>query len=279
MRRAPHCITGTHDRRVHQSRASSADVLLPMHRTASWTGFDLSKGGSGPPFGARDRATNRVRRPLVHWMQRLVALLRVLHDAADRGPVALSVSPSLADARLRAVPETPTHPSIERVREAAAQQGVTIEVTVFDESTHTAQEAAAALGAELGQIVKSLVFAVPGENGPEPLLCLVSGPNRVDIARLAEVTGVADIRRATAREARNMTGYSIGGIPPIGHPGPVRAIMDPDLRRYPVVWAAAGLPTAVFPLPPATLQVLANATIASIAEPPADGPESGAGPA
>jgi prolyl-tRNA editing enzyme YbaK/EbsC (Cys-tRNA(Pro) deacylase) len=175
------------------------------------------------------------------------------------------------------VPETPTHPSIERVREAAAQKGVTIDVTVFDESTHTAQEAAAALGAELGQIVKSLVFAVPGESGLEPLLCLVSGPNRVDVARLAEVTGVADIRRATAREARDMTGYSIGGIPPIGHPGPVRAIMDPDLRRYPVVWAAAGLPTAVFPLPPATLQVLANATIASIAEAPTDGPESGAG--
>ena len=62
-----------------------------------------------------------------------------------------------------------------------------------------------------------------------------------------------------------MTGYSIGGIPPIGHPGPVRAIMDPDLGRYPVVWAAAGLPTAVFPLPPATLQALANATMASIA--------------
>ena len=200
-------------------------------------------------------------------------------DATGRGPRSTAgsghgIAATSADARLRAVPETPTHPSIERVREAAARKGVTIEVTVFDESTHTAQEAAAALGAELGQIVKSLVFAVPGDSGPEPLLCLVSGPNRVDIARLAEVTGVADIRRATAREARDMTGYSIGGIPPIGHPGPVRAIMDPDLGRYPVVWAAAGLPTAVFPLPPATLQALANATMASIAEAPARSPRS-----
>ncbi len=166
------------------------------------------------------------------------------------------------------MPETPAHPSVQRVLEAAAREGVTLEVTVFDESTHTAPEAAAALGAELGQIVKSLVFAVPGDNGPEPLLCLVSGPNRVDVARLAVVTGEADIRRATAREAREMTGYSIGGIPPIGHPGPIRVIMDPDLGRYAVVWAAAGLPTAVFPLPPETLRVLSNATVAPIAEEP-----------
>jgi prolyl-tRNA editing enzyme YbaK/EbsC (Cys-tRNA(Pro) deacylase) len=168
------------------------------------------------------------------------------------------------------VPQTPTHPSIQRVLDAAAREGVTLEVTVFDESTHTAQEAAAALGAELGQIVKSLVFAIPGETGPEPLLCLVSGPNRVDVARLAAVTGQSDVRRATAREARDMTGYSIGGIPPIGHPGPVRVIMDPDLDRYDVVWAAAGLPTAVFPLPPATLRELASATVAPITEEPAD---------
>ena len=170
------------------------------------------------------------------------------------------------DARLRLVPDTPAHPAIQRVLAAAARKGVTLEVTVFDASTHTAAEAAAAVGADLGQIVKSLVFVVPTESGPEPLLCLVSGPNRVDIARLAAVTGEADIRRATAREAHDLTGFSIGGIPPIGHLRPVRVIMDPDLGRYPVVWAAAGLPTAVFPVPPGTLRVLANATVAPIAE-------------
>jgi len=173
------------------------------------------------------------------------------------------------------VPEAPFHPSVQRVLEAAARQGVTLEVTVFDESTHTAPEAAAALGAELGQIVKSLVFAVPGANGPDPLLCLVSGTNRVDVARLAAVTGEADIRRATAKEARDMTGYSIGGIPPIGHPRPVRVIMDPDLGRYPVVWAAAGLPTAVFPVPPDTLRALTDATVAAITEEPAAAREPG----
>ena len=170
------------------------------------------------------------------------------------------------------MPDEPAHPSIQRVLDAASRKGVTIEVTRFEESTHTAAEAAAAVGAELGQIVKSLVFVVPSDDGPEPLLCLVSGPNRVDLARLAAVAGESDVRRATAREARELTGFSIGGIAPIGHSRPVRVIMDPDLGRYPIVWAAAGLPTAVFPVPPGTLRVLANAIVAPITEerPPAD---------
>jgi prolyl-tRNA editing enzyme YbaK/EbsC (Cys-tRNA(Pro) deacylase) len=164
------------------------------------------------------------------------------------------------------VPDEPAHPSIQRVLDAALRKGVTLEVSRFDESTHTAVDAANALGAELGQIVKSLVFVVPSGDGPEPLLCLVAGHNRVDVARLAAVAGEADVRRASAREAHELTGFSIGGIPPIGHSRPVRVIMDPDLGRYPVVWAAAGLPTAVFPVPPATLRALANATVAPIAE-------------
>jgi prolyl-tRNA editing enzyme YbaK/EbsC (Cys-tRNA(Pro) deacylase) len=144
---------------------------------------------------------------------------------------------------------------------------VELDIRVFDASTHTAADASAALEAELGQIVKSLVFVAPAENGSlEPVLCLVSGPNRVDVARLAAVTGERDIRRATAREAQELTGFSIGGIPPFGHLRPVRTIMDPDLGRYQTVWAAAGLPTAVFPVPPATLRILANATVAPITE-------------
>ena len=164
------------------------------------------------------------------------------------------------------MPDEPAHPAIQRVLDAAARKGVTIEVTRFAESTHTAAEAATAVGVELGQIVKSLVFVVPSGDGPEPLLCLVSGPNRVDVARLAAVAGESDVRRATAREARELTGFSIGGIPPIGHSRPLRVIMDPDLGRYPIVWAAAGLPTAVFPVPPGTLRILANAMVAPIVE-------------
>jgi len=165
------------------------------------------------------------------------------------------------------VPEIVPHAAIQRVLDAAAKKGVTLQVTVFEESTHTAEDAAAAVGAELGQIVKSLVFVAPADDGAlEPILCLVSGANRVDLARLAAVTGEPEIRRATAREANELTGFVIGGIPPVGHPRAVRVIMDPDLGRYPVVWAAAGTPTAVFPVPPATLRSLANATVAPIAE-------------
>jgi prolyl-tRNA editing enzyme YbaK/EbsC (Cys-tRNA(Pro) deacylase) len=164
------------------------------------------------------------------------------------------------------VPDDVLHPAIQRVVDAAARKGVTLDVTRFDESTHTAAEAAAAVGAELGQIVKSLVFVTPNGANIEPILCLVAGHNRVDLARLAAVTAAPDVRRATAREAHDLTGFSIGGIPPIGHERPIRVIMDPDLGRYPVVWAAAGLPTAVFPVPPGTLRILSNAMVAPIAE-------------
>jgi prolyl-tRNA editing enzyme YbaK/EbsC (Cys-tRNA(Pro) deacylase) len=165
------------------------------------------------------------------------------------------------------VPEPLDHPAIRRVREAAERKGVTLDVRVFDESTHTAADAAAAIGVELGQIVKSLVFIAPGDDA-EPIVCLVSGPNRVDLARLAAIVGAPDVRRASAREANELTGFVIGGIPPFGHPRPVRVVMDPDLGRFPVVWAAAGTPTAVFGVAPAVLRTLANAHVAPIAVPP-----------
>lgn len=164
------------------------------------------------------------------------------------------------------MPDPTDHPAVRRVLAAAERKGVTLEVVGFDESTHTAAEAAAAVGAELGQIVKSLVFVAPHDGGLEPIVCLVSGHNRVDVARLAAVTGEPEIRRSTAREAHDLTGFVIGGIPPIGFEAQVRVVMDPDLGRYPSVWAAAGLPTAVFEVPPGTLRTLANATVAPITE-------------
>lgn len=158
------------------------------------------------------------------------------------------------------------HPAVRRVVAAAERKGIDLDVVTFDESTHTAEEAAAAVGGELGQIVKSLVFVAPTDQGPDPIICLVSGQNRVDVARLAAVTGEPEIRRATAREANELVGFVIGGIPPIGFERTVRVVMDPDLGRYETVWAAAGLPTAVFEVPPATLRTLANATVAPITE-------------
>jgi prolyl-tRNA editing enzyme YbaK/EbsC (Cys-tRNA(Pro) deacylase) len=171
------------------------------------------------------------------------------------------------DARLGDVPPSPDHPAVRRVLEAARRKGVELDVVGFGESTHTAEEAARAVGAELGQIVKSLVFVLPEPDAqPEPVVCLVSGPNRVDLGRLAAVLGRSDVRRASAREANDLTGFVIGGIPPFGHSRRVRVIMDPDLGRYPTVWAAAGLPNAVFPVAPATLRMLADAHVAPIAE-------------
>ncbi len=165
------------------------------------------------------------------------------------------------------MPATTDHAAVRRVLEAAERKGVTLEVTVFSESTHTAAEAARAVGVELGQIVKSLVFVSTSDDAEhEPILCLVSGPNRVDLARLGAVIGHSTVRRASATEVHALTGFVIGGIPPFGHARRLRVIMDPDLGRYSIVWAAAGLSTAVFPVAPATLRMLADAVVAPMTE-------------
>jgi prolyl-tRNA editing enzyme YbaK/EbsC (Cys-tRNA(Pro) deacylase) len=172
------------------------------------------------------------------------------------------------------VPSPSDHPAIRRVRDAAERKGVRLDVRAFDDSTHTAADAASAIGCELGQIVKSLVFVAPRHDGAdlEPFVCLVAGTNRVDLARLAAVAGEPEIRRATAREANDATGFVIGGIPPFGYDRAIRVIMDPDLGRYPTVWAAAGIPTAVFGVSPAVLRTLANAEVAPIVPDSPDAP-------
>ena len=167
----------------------------------------------------------------------------------------------------------PDHPSpVQRVLDAAERKGVALEVVNFDDSTHTAQDAARAVGAELGQIVKSIVFVIDREEGPEPCLVLVSGVNRVDVSLLSAVLTEPRMRRATAIEAHELTGFSIGGIPPFGHVRAIRTIMDPDLGRYETIWAAAGTANSVFPMTPATLRVLANATVTQIAVRPDEPP-------
>ncbi|HVM30338.1 MAG TPA: YbaK/EbsC family protein [Candidatus Limnocylindrales bacterium] len=171
------------------------------------------------------------------------------------------------------MPNLPT--SVQRVIDVARRKGVELNIVTFDESTHTAAEAARAVKAELGQIVKSLVFVIEAEDGPEGCIALVSGANTVDIGRLGAVMTGARLRRATAEEARALTGFPIGGIPPFGHVKPLRTVMDPDLGRYGTVWAAAGTPTAVFEVEPATLRTLANATVAPLAREEAAAPPAG----
>ena len=155
--------------------------------------------------------------------------------------------------------------AIERFLAAAAAAGAAPDVRRFPEGTKTAQDAAAAIGCEVGQIVKSLVFTA--DDGP--LLALTSGANRADVRRLADLAGVAEVRRATPGEARAATGYAVGGTPPFGHPEPVRTFCDPDLLRHEVVWAAAGTPDSVFPLTPADLVRWTGAEVAGFVESPA----------
>ena len=157
------------------------------------------------------------------------------------------------------MPETPHPAPIQRVVDAAARKGVTLDVHVFSESTHTAEEAAAAVGAELGQIVKSLVFAVDDEL----VLVLVSGANRLDTRKLGTLAH-GRVERADAEAVRVATGFAIGGIPPIAHARPLAVWCDADLLTYDTVWAAAGTPHAVFPIAPDDLVRVTDATVADL---------------
>jgi prolyl-tRNA editing enzyme YbaK/EbsC (Cys-tRNA(Pro) deacylase) len=138
----------------------------------------------------------------------------------------------------------------------AATSGLDIEVVTHAGSTHTAEEAAAAVGAPVAAIVKSLLFMANGL----PLLVLASGPNRVDSDVVGEALGLT-LNKATANEVKEHTGFSIGGVPPLGHPTVLRTVMDEDLVRCDVVWAAAGSSSSVFSLTPARLQELTSATV------------------
>ena len=136
------------------------------------------------------------------------------------------------------------HPTAERFRDRLTELGLEADVHELAASTRTAAEAATAVGVEVGQIVKSLVFVDP----EGPLLCLCAGDRRVDTAKLG-----AQVRQAKGDEVREATGFAIGGVPPIGHDRPVRTVVDKSLRRFETVWCAAGTPHAVFSVATETL--------------------------
>lgn len=133
--------------------------------------------------------------------------------------------------------------SVITVRTALSRLGAQGEVRELDDSARTAAEAAAALGIEVGQIANSLIFMADGE----PVLVLASGGHRVDTLQLAAILEVAAIDKASADQVRKATGFAIGGVAPVGHPHPLRTIVDIALSRYDQVWAAAGHPHYVFP--------------------------------
>ncbi len=131
------------------------------------------------------------------------------------------------------------HQTAERLQARLHDLGLDVEIRELSDSTRTAQEAADAVGAELGQIVKSLVFM----DGDGPLLCLCAGDRRVDTAKLGE-----DVRRAKPDEVREATGFAVGGVPPLGHDRPIETVVDESLRRFETLWCAGGTPHAVFPV-------------------------------
>ncbi|AQS69162.1 YbaK/EbsC family protein [Streptomyces pactum] len=132
----------------------------------------------------------------------------------------------------------------------------------FPEATRTAAEAAAAIGCELSQICKSLIFAADGV----PVLVLMDGASRVDLDRVREVLGARKVTRARADVVRETTGYAIGGVPPFGHRDRTRVLADRSLLTHEVVWAAAGTPYAVFPMEPEELVATAGATLVDVRE-------------
>lgn len=154
------------------------------------------------------------------------------------------------------------HRNSQRVVEAAAAAGMTIEIHRFPEGTRTAQDAAAAIGCPVGAIAKSIVLA----SDAGPVLVLTSGANRVAYDAVAQALNVSGVRRANADEARAATGYPIGGTAPWGHPQPLTILCDEDLLAYDTVWAAGGTPDTVFPLSPEELLRTSGARVAAIAE-------------
>jgi prolyl-tRNA editing enzyme YbaK/EbsC (Cys-tRNA(Pro) deacylase) len=152
------------------------------------------------------------------------------------------------------------HPNAERVAAAARDLGFELDLREFPEGTRTAEDAARAVGVEVGQIVKSLVFTLD----EQLVMALVSGKNRLDEARLADTLGGAAVGRADADGVRAATGYAIGGVPPFGHPSPLPTAIDEDLLDYGEVWAAAGTPYDVFPIAPTELVRLTGGTVSRL---------------
>lgn len=152
--------------------------------------------------------------------------------------------------------------STRRVIDALEAHGLDAEVRDMPGSTRTAQDAAAAVGCEVAQIVKSLVFAC--EDG-RTVLVLVSGANRVDVERLSRELG-SPVSMADPSAVREATGFAIGGVAPVGLPDAVPVLMDEDLLGYDTVWAAAGTPRSVFPVAPTALRDVTGATVLAVHE-------------
>ena len=149
----------------------------------------------------------------------------------------------------------PISPTAQKIQDLLTTQGYEITVIEHAESTRTAQEAADRAKCELGQITKSLIFK--GKSTGKAILVLTSGVNRVNEKRISQYAG-EPIGRADADFVRTVTGFAIGGVPPLGHLRSIETYLDEDLLQYKTVWAAAGTPNAIFELTPADLQKMTD---------------------
>ena len=156
--------------------------------------------------------------------------------------------------------ELPLAPAAQRVQEKLRAAGSDCIVRMLPQTARSAADAAAAIGCEVAQIAKSLVFRA---KSGKAVLIIASGANRVDEGKLAAALGEA-IGKADADFVRERTGYAIGGVAPVGHDGSVRIFIDEDLRRCPAIWAAAGHPHAVFPLDFAELERLTKGIVIAV---------------
>ena len=152
------------------------------------------------------------------------------------------------------------HRNVQRVIDAGRELGLAVEPKRFPDGAKTAVDAANAIGVQVGQIVKSLIFAVDGEL----VLAYVSGSNQLDERKLAAAAGGLTCQRVDADTVREATGYPIGGVPPFGHLTALRVFIDPDLLQYDEVWAAAGTWHDVFPLTPADLERVSSGHVVDL---------------
>lgn len=154
------------------------------------------------------------------------------------------------------------HPTTQKVAAAAHEIGLDITIKEFEETTRTAEDAARAIGCTVAQIVKSLLFVV----NDQPVMALVSGPNRLDEAKLATLCGVGKkkVKRADADTVREATGFAIGGVPPFGHTRKLAVYIDQDFWQFEVIWAAAGTPKAVFAITPNELKRVTGGVAADL---------------
>lgn len=155
----------------------------------------------------------------------------------------------------------PLRSSAEKVQQAVLARGFDFKIVEFPQSTRTAADAAAAIGCTVAQIAKSLIFKTTPEE--TPVLVIASGVNRVDLKKIRQHLN-SKISQADADFVRQVTGFVIGGVPPIGHPQPILTLIDTDLFTHQEIWAAAGTPHAVFRLTPEHLQSLTNGTVLDI---------------